>query len=48
VAGAGLSPARSVLFAAWDDEEMGLKGSRYYVQNPAYPLTDTVAASPWT
>jgi Zn-dependent M28 family amino/carboxypeptidase len=40
----GFRPARSVLFAAWDDEEMGLKGSTYYVQNPAHPLTGTVAA----
>ena len=36
-------PARSVLFAAWDGEEMGLLGSRYYAQNPTYPLTRTVA-----
>ena len=36
-------PARSVLFAAWDGEEQGLLGSRYYVENPTYPLTRTVA-----
>ena len=36
-------PARSVLFAAWDGEEQGLLGSRYYVQHPTYPLTRTVA-----
>jgi len=40
----GFRPARSVLFAAWDDEEMGLKGSLYYVRNPVHPLTGTVAA----
>jgi hypothetical protein len=40
----GFRPARSVLFAAWDDEEMGLKGSYYYVRNPVHPLTGTVAA----
>ena len=40
----GFRPARSVLFAAWDGEEYGLKGSSYYVQNPVYPLTSTVAA----
>jgi Zn-dependent M28 family amino/carboxypeptidase len=40
----GFRPARSVLFAAWDDEEMGLKGSAYYVRNPVHPLTGTVAA----
>ena len=39
----GFRPARSVLFAAWDGEEYGLKGSSYYVQNPVYPLTGTVA-----
>lgn len=36
-------PARSLLFAAWDGEEMGLLGSRYYAQHPTYPLTLTVA-----
>jgi Zn-dependent M28 family amino/carboxypeptidase len=36
-------PACSVLFAAWDGEEMGLLGSRYYVQDPTLPLTRTVA-----
>ena len=36
-------PARSVLFAAWDGEELGLLGSRYYAQHPTYPLTLTVA-----
>jgi len=40
----GFRPARSVLFAAWDAEEMGLKGSAYYVRNPVHPLTGTVAA----
>ena len=40
----GFRPARSVLFAAWDGEEYGLKGSSYYVQNPVYPTpTGTVA-----
>jgi peptide/nickel transport system permease protein len=39
----GFRPARSVLFAAWDDEEYGLGGSRYYVRNPIYPLERTVA-----
>ncbi|HIQ01251.1 MAG TPA: M20/M25/M40 family metallo-hydrolase, partial [Anaerolineales bacterium] len=36
-------PARTVLFAAWDGEEQGLLGSRYYVENPLLPLTRTVA-----
>ncbi len=39
----GFRPARSVLFAAWDDEEQGLVGSKYYVQNATYPLAHTVA-----
>lgn len=39
----GIRPARSVLFAAWDAEEMGLLGSRYYVSTPIWPLTRTVA-----
>jgi hypothetical protein len=38
----GYRPARSVLFAAWDGEEHRLLGSRYYVQNPSYPLTSIV------
>jgi len=37
----GFHPARSVLFAAWDDEEQGLLGSRYYVRHPVYSLDDT-------
>lgn len=36
-------PARSVLFAAWDAEEQGLFGSKYYVSNPIYPLDQTAA-----
>ena len=39
----GFRPARSVLFAAWDDETQGWWGSKYYVQNPVYPLDHTVA-----
>jgi uncharacterized protein len=38
----GYVPRRTVLFAAWDAEEMGLLGSRYYVGHPRYPLDDTV------
>jgi hypothetical protein len=38
----GVRPARSVLFAAWGAEELGLLGSRHYVQNPVFPLTQTV------
>jgi Zn-dependent M28 family amino/carboxypeptidase len=36
-------PKRSVLFLAVTAEEKGLLGSRYYAQNPLYPLTRTVA-----
>jgi len=37
-------PARTVLFAAWNAEEMGLIGSYYYVDDdPKYPLADTFA-----
>ncbi len=39
----GFVPARSVLFAAWDAEEVGLLGAYHYVRNPTYPLTRTVA-----
>ncbi len=38
----GYVPKRTVLFAAWDGEEIGLFGSRYYVEHPRYPLRDTV------
>jgi len=39
----GYVPRRTVLFAAWDAEEEGLWGSRYYVEHPRYPLENTVA-----
>lgn len=39
----GPAPKRSVLFLAVTLEESGLLGSRYYVENPVYPLKDTVA-----
>lgn len=39
----GFHPARSVLFAAWDAEEQGLIGSRYYVSHPFNPLNHTKA-----
>jgi membrane dipeptidase len=38
----GFRPARSVLFCSWAGEEMGLIGSRYYVDHPLYPLEKTV------
>jgi hypothetical protein len=36
-------PDRTVVFALWDAEEDGLKGSNYYVNNPVVPLASTVA-----
>ena len=35
-------PRRSVVIALWDQEEDGLVGSRYYVQNPLLPLAKAV------
>lgn len=39
----GLRPRRTILFALWSAEEMGLLGSKYYVENPVYPLDKTAA-----
>lgn len=39
----GYVPRRTVLFAAWDAEEVGLVGSTYYVEHPRYPLENAVA-----
>jgi Zn-dependent M28 family amino/carboxypeptidase len=39
----GYAPRRTVLFAAWDAEELGLIGSRHYVEQPIFPLDSTVA-----
>jgi Zn-dependent M28 family amino/carboxypeptidase len=36
-------PKRSILFLSVTAEEKGLLGSRYYAQNPLYPLTKTLA-----
>ena len=40
---AAQQPKRSILFLSITAEEKGLLGSRYYAQNPLYPLTQTVA-----
>lgn len=40
----GLAPKRTLLFAEWNAEEMGLVGSKYYVAHPTLPLDDTIAA----
>lgn len=37
-----VKPKRSVIFLALTGEEMGLLGSRYYVENPLIPLEKTV------
>jgi Zn-dependent M28 family amino/carboxypeptidase len=39
----GYRPRRSILFAAWGAQEVGELGSRHYVENPAFPLEQTVA-----
>lgn len=38
----GKSPRRSLLFLHVTGEEIGLFGSKYYVQNPIFPLKNTV------
>lgn len=37
------SPRRGLLFIAFAGEELGLLGSRYYVEHPTIPLEDTMA-----
>ncbi len=39
----GKGPRRSVLIMAVSGEEKGLLGSKYYTDNPVYPLENTVA-----
>ncbi len=41
---AGYGPKRSLLFMNFTGEERGLLGSKYYVNNPIYPLKNIVAA----
>lgn len=43
MAESGKKPRRRVVFIAFSAEERGLIGSRFYVDNPLYPLKDTVA-----
>jgi Zn-dependent M28 family amino/carboxypeptidase len=40
---AGSAPRRTVLFAAFTGEELGLLGTRWYIARPAYPIEHTVA-----
>lgn len=39
----GNGPKRSVLFINFTGEEIGLLGAKYYVENPVFPLSNTVA-----
>ncbi len=39
----GYGPKRSILFLHVTGEEKGLYGSRYYTENPVYPLENTIA-----
>ena len=39
----GFSPRRSIAFLHLTGEEVGLKGSKYYVEHPIFPLKNTVA-----
>jgi hypothetical protein len=41
-AGDGARPRRSILFMTVTGEEKGLLGSRYYTDNPVFPLANTV------
>ncbi len=38
----GYVPRRSVLFAAWDAGEIDLNGATHYVDQPQFPITNTV------
>ena len=38
----GLKPKRSILFLHFTGEEHGLYGSRYYTENPLFPLKNTI------
>ncbi len=40
----GHENARTVVFAGWNAEELGLIGSCHYVENPLLPISKTVAA----
>ncbi len=39
----GYGPKRSILFILLTGEEKGLVGSKYYTENPVFPLANTVA-----
>lgn len=42
IAASPVKPKRTVIFALWTGEEKGLLGSRYYAQNPTFPIEKTV------
>ena len=42
MAASPVKPKRSVVFALWTGEEVGLLGSRYYAYNPEFPIEKTV------
>jgi len=42
IAASPVKPKRSIIFALWTGEEEGLLGSRYYAQNPIFPIDKTV------
>ncbi len=37
-----VKPTRTVIVALWGSEETGLVGTRYFLQNPTFPLTNIV------
>ncbi len=37
----GYKPARTILFASWAGEEVGMVGSRFYTDHPVFPLNKT-------
>ena len=43
LAGARIKPARSVAFIGFFGEESGMVGSRYYAENPVFPIDKTFA-----
>jgi len=38
-----IKPKRTIIFALWAAEEEGLLGSKYYTENPVYPIEKTVS-----
>jgi hypothetical protein len=40
----GHQTARTIVFAGWNAEELGLIGSCFHVEHPAFPMSQTVAA----